>query len=667
MTSISSPGIGSGLDVRGLVDSLVRAEGEPVVERLDRRESTIQAQLSAMGSIKSALSSFKTALLDVSSFNSFARRSASSSNESFFTASASSTASPASYQIEIESLAKSHKLASGGFEDSLASIGTGTLTFQFGDPAKPAQSVEIDANNSSLEGVRDAVNNAGIDVSASIVKGDDGFQLVFSSRNTGLDNSLRISVSESPANGSNTDMDGLSQLAYDPDAGVGLGRNLSEMTAASDAIAYIDGIKVTSASNTLNSTIPGVSVNLLKAEEGTTSTLTVGVDKASATKGVEGFVEAFNKVAELFKELGGYDQANQKGGVLQGDATLRGIENQMRRMISNVVPGMDGAYRALTDIGIRTQADGSLSLDKARLDKGLTENFDDIARLFAATGKTDDALMRYSGSSNDTKAGSYAVNISQLATQGSYRDPASLVSSLLVDSSNDSFRIRVNGVQSGIINLNHATYTDGHALAAELQSKINGDSSLASSGATVKVAFSDNGFSFTSNRYGSTSQVAITSVKDTTASAGIGLTSNSDASTAGLDVMGTIGGMSAVGSGQFLTGSGDASGLRLEVLGDQLGDRGSLTFTRGVADQMNTLLDQFLGESSFLKVRTDSLDSQLKGIGTEREDLIRRMDNLEARYMRQFSALDALMAQMSATSNFLAGQLAGLPGASSGG
>ena len=666
MASISSPGIGSGLDIRNLVDSLVRAEGEPVVERLDRRQERLETQLSAIGSLKSALSSFKSALLDVSSYNSFARRSATSSHSDIFTATASSSAIPASYQVEVESIAKAHKLASGVFEDSKASIGTGSLTFQFGDPSKPAQTVQIGSGNSSLEGVRDAVNSAGIDVSASIIKGDDGYQLVFTSRQTGLDNSLRISVSENPSSGSNTDMNGLSQLAYNPDAEEGQGRNMREMTAAVDAVAYIDGIKVTSASNLLSNTIPGLGIELHKASEGTSGTLTVAANTESASQGVERFVESFNKLAELFKELGGYDAASQTGGVLQGDATLRGVENQLRGMISNVVPGLDGAYRALADLGIRTQADGSLSLDKARLDKALSEGFDDVARIFAAAGKSQDTLLRYSGATAKTQPGSYAVNVTQLATQGSYRDAAAQLSSLLVNSSNDTLRIRVNGVQSGLITLNRAEYADGHALAAELQSKINGDKNLLAGNASVKVAFVDGAFSISSNRYGSVSQVAITSVKNATDSAAIGLTVNAAAATQGLDVAGTIGGKAASGAGQFLVGTGQADGLRVEVLGDQLGDRGRISFTRGVGDQMNTLLDQLLGSDSFLTARTDSLDSQLKTIGNERENLIRRMDSLEARYMRQFSALDAMMAQMQSTSNFLAGQLSALPGAYNG-
>lgn len=663
MTSISSPGIGSGLDIRGLVDSLVRAEGQPAAERLDRREAKLQAQLSAMGSLKSALSGFKSTLLDTSSFNSFARRSASSGNEELFSATAGSRAQPASYQVEVERLASAHRLASEGISDSKQSIGTGTITFQYGDPTKPAQSVQIGSNDSSLEGIRDAINAANIDVSASIIRGDDGYQLVFGAKHSGEDNSLRISVAEDPLNGSNTDMEGLSRFAYDPDALIGEGKNLSEMVAAEDAITYIDGIKVTSATNTISDSIPGVSINLASAAPGMPTTLTVGVDKAAATEAVEKFVEGFNSLSNTFKSLGGYDSEAQQGGILQGDATLRGIESQIRKMTSEVVPGLDGAYRALTDLGIRTQADGTLSLDSARLSRALDENFDDVVRIFAASGKTTDSLVGYVGASRDTQPGNYNVDVNQLATRGSYNDPVVSVQSLVVDDSNDSFRIRVDGVHSGVITLNRMEYADGNALAAELQSKINGDEILAAAGVNLTVGFEGGGLTFTSNRYGSSSMVEISSVKNSTASALIGLSANTSASVAGQDVDGTIGGMPATGNGKVLTGTGSATGLRVDVQGGQTGARGQVTFSRGVSDQLNTLFDQYLGNNSFLTARSESLDTQIKSISDQRESLIRRLDSMEERYMRQFSALDSMMAEMSSMSNYLASQLSALPGA----
>jgi flagellar hook-associated protein 2 len=666
MASITSPGIGSGLDVTSLVNSLVTAEGQPAAQRLDTREAKLQAQLSALGSIKSAISTFKGAVGNLTSLSAFQRRTASSSNTDLFTAAISGKPVAGSYEIEVTQLAKAHKLASGAFAEVSAAVGTGTLTFQFGDPTKPAQNVIITDDNNSLAGVRDAVNAANIGVRASIVNGDDGYQLVFSAENAGTDNSLRISVAENPADGSNTDLNGLSRLAYDPDAVVGDGKNLTEVSVAKDAIVMIDGIQVTSSTNTISDAIAGVTLTLKTEEIGTKATLNIGLDKTSASSSVEGFVNAFNSLVGTFNQLSGYNAETKQGGVLIGDSSLRGILSQLRGVMGNPVSGVEGTYRALADLGIKTQADGTLTLDKAKLTAALDSNFDDIGRLFAATGTATDSLVEYTSSTTATRVGNYAVNITQAAARGSYSDAASSVSSLTVDASNDTFAIEVDGIASGSISLTQKTYASGTELAAELQSRINGDSALSAAGVSVLVSFDGTRFTFTSERYGSASNVEITTVADVTASGAIGLTANASAGVAGQDVAGTIGGITATGAGQYLTGAGAAEGLKILVQGDSVGARGSISFSRGVADQLDGLLGGLLATDSFLNARTTGLQSQIEGIGEQREALALRLDALEARYLKQFTALDALMSRMQSTSNFLAGQLASLPGAYSG-
>jgi len=662
MAAITSPGIGSGLDVRSLVDSLVRAEGEPAVNRLNTREAKLQAQLSALGSVKSALSTFKGALGNLTSIASFQKRSATSSNTELFTVAVAGTPVAGSYEIEVKQLAQAHKLASTPFDEASSAVGTGALTFQFGDPTKPAQTVTITDENNSLSGVRDAVNAANIGVRATIVNGDDGYQLVFSAENSGTDNSLRISVTEDPADGSNTDMNGLSRLAYNADA-----YNMTQTAEAKNAEVYIDGIKVSSATNSISDAIAGVTLTLKKAEVGTKATLNVNLDKNSATTAVEGFVNAFNSLVGTFNQLSGYNAETKQGGILIGDSSLRGVLSQVRSVMGNPVGGLDGPYRALADLGIKTQADGTLELDKAKLTAALDSNFDDIGQLFAATATATDSLVTYTGSTSATSVGSYAVNITQAATRGSYVDTVSSVSSLVVDGSNNTFKISVDGVSSGTISLTQKTYGSEAELAAELQSRINGDSALSSAGVSVLVSYDEvnNRFTFASERYGSASTVAITEVADTLASGAIGLTI-AGTSTDGEDVAGTIGGVAATGAGQYLTGTGAAEGLKILVQGDATGDRGNVSFTRGVADRLSSLLDGWLATDSFLNARSSGVQAQIDDIGKQREALALRLEAVEARYVKQFTALDALMAQMQSTSNYLAGQLASLPGGYSG-
>lgn len=650
MAGISSPGIGSGLDIRSLVDSLVRAEGEPAVNRLNRQEAKLQAQLSALGSVKSALSSFKSALAKLTDIGSFQKRSVTSSNEELFSVSVAGKPVAGSYDIEVEQLAQTHKLASAALAEASSAVGKGVLTFQFGDPARPAQSITIDDSNDSLTGLRDAVNAANIGVRASIIKGDAGFQLVFSAENAGTDNSLLISAEEDPLS------PGLNDFV----------QNLTETSAARDAIIHVDGIKVSSATNTITDAIAGVSINLKKAEAGTTASLNVKQDKSSATSAVEGFVNAFNSLVGTVNQLSGYDAETRQAGVLIGDSTLRSVMGQIRSTLGNPVGNPDSPFRALVDLGIQTEIDGTLSLDKSKLTAALESNFDDVGKLFAVTAQATDAQVSYGSSTLQTRIGTYGLNITQAASRGSYMDAASSIDSLLVDAGNNFFNISVDGVSSGKISLTQKTYDSASGLAAELQSRINGDSKLKEAGVSVLVSYDadNNRFSFTSERYGSASKVAITSVADAAASAAIGLTVGSG--TDGVDVAGTIGGMSATGNGQYLSGTGALEGLKLLVEGNATGDRGQVSFSRGVADRLGSLLDGWLASDSFISARTNGVQSQLADIGKQRESLAMRLEAVEARYMKQFSALDALMAQMQSTSNWLAGQLANLPGAASG-
>ena len=657
MASISSPGIGSGLDVAGLVNQLVAAERLPAAQRLDTVEKRFKAQLSAIGTLKGALSTFQSSLSNLTSLTAFSQRLATSGNSDLYTATAGSTAASGSYEIDVQQLAQAHKIASQAYADTTSAIGTGTLTFQFGDPTKAAQTVTIGAANDSLQGIRDAVNAAKIGVTASIVKGDSGYQLVFSSNETGSDNSLKVTVSENPLNGSDTDMSGLSALAYDPLAAVGAGQNMSEKSVAQDAVVFIDGIQVSSASNTVSTAIDGLTINLKKADPGNKSNLIVATDNKEVAATIDTFVTEYNKLIGTLNNLGRYDPAKKEQAPLVGDAALRSIRTRMQGIIGNTVGGLSGSYRMLAEIGVTTQSDGTLALDKTKLDKALTTDFDAVGKIFGANGSPSDALVRYMSSTSATRPGTYAVDISQAASRGSYIDTTSLVSSLLVDGTNDTLNVTVNGVASGAITLAPGTYASAELLAAELQSKINGDSALKGASAEVTVSYDavNNRFNFTSSRYGSVSAVEFTAVG---AGAGaIGLTANPAAATAGSDVAGTIGGGAATGSGQYLTGSGDADGLRLRILAQAPGARGDLLFTRGVADQLNTLFDDLLATDNIFDSRSESINSQLRSLQDQRDALQRRMDRMQSSLMRQFSALDGLMAGMQATSSFLTSHL----------
>lgn len=669
MLSISSPGIASGLDVVGLVNQLVAAEGQPAILRLDRKEANLTAEVSALGTLKSAVFDFQQAQNSLKDISAFQSNSAKSGRQDLFSVTADTEAVASGYNVEVTSLAQSEKLASKAFQNTTDEIGTGALTFRFGtydsdansftaNPDKSSHSIIIDSANNTLQGIRDAVNEGEIGVTASIINDGTGNRLVFSSVDTGAANGLQITVSGDSV-GDNIDDTGLSQLAYDPTAaGVGSGKNLSQNVVAKDAVIVVDGITVTRSSNTLTGVIEGVTLNLIAEEPGTVTTLTVENDNDSISTAVSQFVDSFNTLKQTLDSLTGYDAETGVSGVLLGDATARSIESQIQRVLGVTIDGLSGPLRSLSDIGISTERNGTLVIDSTMLQEAIDENGLGVARLFADSGTASDSLIGFSGFSGDSITGEYAINIAQLATQGVYTGAATSGFPITVDSDNDTFSLEVDGINSQTISLTQGTYNNGAELAAELQSQISGDSSLGDAGISVVVNYQSDHLEIVSSRYGSTSSVDFVSV-DTNSSSTLGLSVG--AGTAGTDVTGTIGGLNATGSGQTLTGTGDASGISIQVLGGTLGDRGNISIGRGIASQLEALVTA-LTSNNLLDTRIDGLNDRISDISDDRETLDRRLAVIEERFLAQFSALDVLIGQLQSTSTFLTQQLANLPG-----
>ena len=288
-------------------------------------------------------------------------------------------------------------------------------------------------------------------------------------------------------------------------------------------------------------------------------------------------------------------------------------------------------------------------------------------QVFAAYGTPSDASVSFLGSSDATQVGTYDVAITSLATAG-YYDGSSVLpdfgagGTVVVDSSNDELTLSIDGVTATGITLSQGTYASGDALALELQTRINNASNFSSAGVSATVTYNatNNNLTITSNSEGSASSVEITSV-DTDSPSTLGLIV--DSGTAGADVAGTIGGVPVTGTGNILVaGSGtDAEGLRLQVTGNTLGSRGNVTFTRGVASQLDNLMESLLDIEGALTDRIDSLQDRLEDVEERRARLELRWEAVRERYTSQFNALDSLLlGQLQNTSLFLEQQLAGL-------
>ena len=651
---LASPGIGSGLDINGIISKIMAVEGQSIVS-LDKKEATQQTQLTAFGTLKGALSSFQGNLSALTNPAKFTAITATIADTTLVSASATSSATTGSHTIEIQSLAEAQKLKSANYTSTTTTIGSGTLTIQFGtysggtftlNAEKAAQSITISPANSSLSGIRDAINSANAGVTASIVNDGSGNRLVIASKDTGLNNALKITAIDD--DGNNTDNSGLSQLVYD--ASTGGTSNLTQTSAASNAELVIDGISISKSSNQITDALEGVTLNLLKASPGTSTTLNLTRDTSSIQGAISTFVKAYNDLNKTISDLTNYNPDTKQASILTGDSTIRSIQSQIRKILSDPLTDAGGGLNSLTQIGISFQIDGTLKFDSSKLTSVLNDPTKDVSTLFASIGKTSDSLVSFVKAGDDTENGTYALNISQLATQG--KATGSTTATLTINSgSNDKLDFIIDGITANIT-LAAGTYT-ASSLAAEIQSRINGVSAIASAGTKVTVSESAGILTVTSNRYGSASNVSI--------AGGTGMSDlfGTPTQTDGLDVAGTINGATATGSGQTLTANDNE--LTLKITGGNTGSRGVIDFAHGFAAKLDNLIDGLL-KDRMIDSRIDGINATIKDIGSQRESLQRRLEDTEKRLRAQYTALDTMLASMSQTSSFLQQQLAMLPG-----
>lgn len=354
MPTISSAGVGSGLDINSLVNQLVAAERAPVANRLARQENGIRVELSAFGQFRSALSALDTALEKLANTDSLDARSATSSDEDVFTVSAQGGAALGSFSVQVEQLAQAHRLASTAPYASVDdAVGYGTLELTLGGDTF---SVEIDSAAQSLAEVRDAINSATDNpgVRATILNTDAGAILQLSSDRTGADSEIQLSTSG-----------GDGELAN-------FISNLGQTQAHQDAIAYVDGYQVTSSSNTLDDVLQGVSINLQEARPGEVFDLNVTRNDETAVEVLKEFVNTYNSFVDRAKSLGGYNADTEVAGNLNGDSILRGATTQLRQALTREY---GEAESALSAFGLELDVDGRLSFEESEVSSVLAQDF----------------------------------------------------------------------------------------------------------------------------------------------------------------------------------------------------------------------------------------------------------------------------------------------------
>jgi flagellar hook-associated protein 2 len=533
----------------------MQIEQQPLTD-IKTKISSYNTKLSAYSTLKSGLSTFQTAVDKLATAAKFNAQSVTASDSTTISATADGTAVNGNYNVTVSQLATSQKLASAAYSSTTDTVGTGKLTISFGTYTAAAGStpasftanssktdivVDITSSNNTLAGIRDAINAKNASVTASIVNDGSGNRLVVTSKDTGEVNSLKISATDD--DGNNTDASGLSALAYDPLAS---SNNMTQMMAAKNALLNVDGMSISKPTNTISDVIQGVTLTL-KGVTSTSNALSVATDTDTIQSSVQSFVDAYNSLNTSMRSLTKFVSAgSSSNGVLLGDSTVRNMMVKLKSMLSASSPTAT-TYKTLSDIGVSMGTDGSLSLDSTKLQKAITTNVSDVAKLFSPSATTTDPQVSYISSKTDTASGTYAVNITQLGGSG-------------------------------------------------------------------------------------------------------------------VNAIGTINGVTANTTGSVLTGgSGNASyGLQISVTGTATGSRGTITFSKGLAGELSSILGSWLDTDGALTTKTDGLNSSIKDLNKKADDINAKLPSIEARYRAQYAKLDALLSSLQSTSSSLTSQLAAI-------
>ena len=386
MASVSSLGVGSNLDLSALLDKLNAAEQQKLTP-LTTQQTSYKAQLTAWGVVKSALQKVQTATDALAKADKIATTTVTSKNTAF-SATVEGGVPAGNYSVEVLKMAQSQTLTSKEFSSSKDKIGGTTASdsraITITQPGqKEPMTVTLTDDQTSLTGIRDAINKQNGSVTATIVKADDdSYYLSLTSKETGVSNAMTVTVTGDDTLKNN--------LAYDPKSTSGNG--LKQTVQASDAEVKINDITIKRSSNTIKDAPEGLTLTLLKESEASKpEQLTVTRDNTAMKAAIQSFVDAYNSLQTTITSQTKYtavdqgsDNQDSSNGDLMGDGTLRNIQTRLRSMVISAQPT---DYATLSSMGITQDVNGKLTVDSTKLDKALNDKPGSVTEFFVGDGE----------------------------------------------------------------------------------------------------------------------------------------------------------------------------------------------------------------------------------------------------------------------------------------
>ena len=655
---IGAIGAGSGIDTNALTESLVSISHQVDSQKLLSRKSTIETQISDYGKLRSSLASFQTSAASLGSADTFNAKSVSIPTTTQFSITAlNSNAVAGNYNLQVQQVAQAQSLVGGqSFASANEVIGKGTLTIRLGEWAgaapesftvnekKSSGVITIDESNNTLAGLRDAINEAGLGVTATIINDGGGYKLMLSA-STGQKNEIEITVDEAAGS------PGLSAFNFNETT-----KNLIQQQDGRDAKISVNGLIVSRENNHVTDVIDGLEFDVFSANLNETVSISITADKGAAEQAIRDFVAAYNTLVADVNKLIGFDSELEANGSLKSDPLAKNLLQMLRSTIATPITGSSDLFSTLGAIGVRTKADGTLEINEkveevnTNFRAAIDKHFDAVKDLFIPKATSNNSSVEVAKYSALTKAGVYDVQITQQPEKGTL-SAGSFATPFDSTGKDYSFEFSLDGVATSTIQLT-GTYATGEALASAIQAAVNSDTNVRAGMSSVSIKFENNQFLFSSDSYGASSRVGFTAVSQDFA-ADYGFTEGLGA--AGVDIRGTINGVSGFGFGNVLLGNygSDADGLSLVV---QPGvTQATVSFSRGLAGTINNLIGNYLASNGLIAAREETLGKDIEKVGDQQDALTRRTDAYRARLQAQFSAMESIVRTLTNTGSLLDG------------
>lgn len=672
---ITIDGLATGLDTQSILEGLLSAR-RAQIDRISITKQEIETEQSAFQQMRSGLTALQNQTLRLGRAGGelFDAKIATSSDEDIVAVSASDDAAVGFYSLRVKSLAHAHQIASQSFDSDTSEIGQGSLSIQVGN--REAIDVTIDDSNDTLQGLAQAINDGSQDVTAAVINTgstEGAYRLLLTSQHTGAANEITVdgTLSEDVANGIVAPTFDMTVQAA-TDAAVQFGSSDPDDPDAPEPIVAV------SETSFMDDVLPGVTLDLRKADVDQEISITVEADGEAIRSGISGFVDAYNDVSQFINENSKYNAETESAGIFLGSRDASSIQSTLRDTLSTVMRGVDSEMNRLSAIGIRFGANGILEFDQSRLDdviNGTNDRvtLDDVRRLFIVDGQASSPGIEFLSGSHHTKASELDADGNLIpidvditsAARRAILTADNPMSAVTVDDTNNRLELTIDGLDLSL-NLAKADYTEDE-LIEHLMGAVNGHAEIG--GRELFAEIVDGNLQLTSASYGSLSKIEIRAAEENSAHELFGFSGGESAT--GQDVNGVFllpDGTStelATGQGRLLTGREEnefTRDVRLRVTMKQedvvVGSDAELTITRGIAGHFDQALRGMLeGEFSNLNRIDDAFKRQIESVDDSIDRLNRRFEAREASLVAQFNRLELAVSDLQSVGQSLASSL----------